>query len=85
MTSLYLEKDFPVTRNKLANLLKDDGIDTRPVFPTISKYPMWHSDCNNPISINISKNSLNLPSGHNLQEDQVDYICFRIKEHLNTN
>ena len=65
------------------NELKNDGIDTRPVFPTISKYPMWYSDCHNPNSVSISENSINLPSGHNLEEEQVDYVCESIKKSLN--
>ena len=63
-------------------LLKKDGIDTRPVFPTISKYPMWYSDCHNPNAVAISGNSINLPSGHNLEEEQIDYICKSILNHL---
>ena len=83
MTSIYLENDFGISRNNLMNELKNDGIDTRPVFPTISKYPMWYSDCHNPNSVSISENSINLPSGHNLEEEQVDYICESIKKSLN--
>ena len=82
MTSIFIEKDFGITRNKLMKLLKEDDIDTRPVFPTISKYSMWFSDCHNANAIDISENSINLPSGHNLKEEQVDYICNCIKKHL---
>ena len=82
MSSIFLEKDFGLSRNELMQLLKKDGIDTRPVFPTISKYPMWYSDCHNPNAVAISGNSINLPSGHNLEEEQIDYICKSILNHL---
>lgn len=82
MTSIFLEKDFGISRNDLMKSLKKDGIDSRPVFPTISKYPMWYSDCHNPNAVEISENSINLPSGHNLDEDQIDYICNSIKKYL---
>ena len=82
MSSIYLEKDFGISRNELMQALKKDGIDTRPVFPTISKYPMWYSDCNNPNAVSISENSINLPSGHNLEEEQVDRVCKSIVKHL---
>ena len=82
MTSIFLEKNFSLSRNELMKLLKEDGIDTRPVFPTISKYPMWYSDSHNPNAIAISENSINLPSGHNLEEEQIDYICNSIINHL---
>ena len=48
-------------------------IDTRPVFPKISNYPMW-PEYNNPIAQRISQSALNLPSGHNLTEEQIEYI-----------
>ena len=85
MTSIFLEKDFRISRNELMKKLKKDGIDTRPVFPTISKYPMWKSDCHNPNAIAISENSINLPSGHNLEETQINYICDSIIKHLQLN
>ena len=83
MTSMYIDRGSRVSRDQLMQLLKQDGIDTRPVFPTISKYPMWYSDCSNPISVKISENSINLPSGHNLKESEVDYVCNCITKHLN--
>jgi perosamine synthetase len=82
MSSIFLERDFFISRNELMQALKKDGIDTRPVFPTISKYPMWYSDCHNPNAIAISENSINLPSGHNLEETQINYICDSIIKHL---
>ena len=82
MTSVFLEKDFGISRNNLMHSLRKDKIDTRPVFPTISKYPMWYSDCKNPNAVSISDNSINLPSGHNLEEDQIDFICKSILKHL---
>jgi dTDP-4-amino-4,6-dideoxygalactose transaminase len=43
---------------------------------------MWNEQ-DNPIATHISKNALNLPGGHNLSEEIVDYICRSIKLHLN--
>lgn len=82
MTSIYLADSFKLTRDGLMKALKQDGVDTRPVFPTISKYPMWKSDCVNPIANEISANSINLPSGHNLTEKEIDYVCDKIKSNL---
>ena len=82
MSSIYLDGEFPVSRDELIKKLREDMIDSRPVFPTISRYPMWRSDCYNPIAEHIGDNAINLPSGHNLKEDQVDYICKCILNHL---
>jgi len=81
MTSIFLKSKFNISRDELIELLKKDMIDTRPVFPPISHFPMW-PQIDNPIATDIGRNAMNLPSGHNLSEDQVDYICERIRRHL---
>lgn len=81
MTSIRLDNTF-VTRDDLMKKMKDDQIDTRPVFPTISKYPMWHSDCINKNASLISENSINLPSGHNLTKEDINTVANSIEKHL---
>ena len=82
MTSINLIKKS-MSRDELMKKMKEDNIDTRPVFPTISKYPMWYSDCDNPIATAISENSINLPSGHNLTKDDINLVCDSIIKNLN--
>ena len=82
MTSILLDKNIGKSRDELAKYLKNNDIDSRPVFPAISKYPMWSSQNLNPVSIEISENALNLPSGHNLNKKHIDLICGKIKEYL---
>ncbi len=82
MTSINLIKKS-MSRDELMKKMKEDNIDTRPVFPTISKYPMWYSDCDNPIATSISENSINLPSGHNLTKDDINLVCDSIIKNLN--
>ncbi|NQU31800.1 MAG: DegT/DnrJ/EryC1/StrS family aminotransferase [Bacteroidetes bacterium] len=82
MSSILLEDNFKLDRDGLMRALKSDGIDTRPVFPTISKYPMWKSDCINPAAIEISSRSINLPSGHNLTEADIEYVSDSIIKNL---
>ena len=40
MTSIVLQEGVKITRDEMISRLKKDGVDSRPVFPTISKYPM---------------------------------------------
>ena len=82
MTSINLIKKS-MSRDELMKKMKEDNSDTRPVFPTISKYPMWYSDCDNPIATAISENSINLPSGHNLTKDDINLVCDSIIKNLN--
>jgi len=82
MTSIVLEDVNNISRNKLMSELKKDNIDSRPVFPTISKYPMWHSNCKNKNAIHISENGINLPSGHNLSRNEINQVCDSLIKNL---
>tara|TARA_Y100000591_G_scaffold167771_1_gene144740 strand:+ start:638 stop:1789 length:1152 start_codon:yes stop_codon:yes gene_type:complete len=74
MTTIFIKRSKKrLSANILAKKLKKKMIDTRPVFPSISTYPMWKSK-NNYFSKEFSKYSLNLPSGHNLSQKKIKYI-----------
>lgn len=64
---------------KLADYLKSNNIDTRPVFPPISQYPIWNTTYIPKKNAKfIGENSINLPSGVMLLEEQIDYISDNI-------
>lgn len=83
MSSIEVLASSPVNRDQLIKLLKSDNIDTRPVFPAISQYPIW--DCENnlpkPVALHVGNNCMNLPSGVGLTEAVIKYICCRINHH----
>jgi len=55
--------------------LREKNIDSRPVFPPISQYPIWGSiQSFKPNAMKVGSNSLNLPSGVCLSKSEVDYI-----------
>lgn len=84
MTSISLSEDAPISAASLAEYLKAEGIDTRPVFPPISSYPIW-SQTDNVIGENAKKigaNSLNLPSGVGLSHASVKRVCSTIQRAL---
>ena len=84
MTSIRLKENSILNRDTLIKKLKDDLIDTRPVFPAISQYPIWDNDSLIPKQNAeiIGNNALNLPSGVCLSKEQIQYVCNRIKHHL---
>lgn len=43
---------------------------------------MRGNECDNPIAQQIDDNAMNLPSGQDLTEMQVDYICNSIIKHI---
>jgi len=86
MTSIIILKDKlkkKIDGSKLSKILKKRGIDTRPIFPSISTYPMWKSK-NNFFSKELGKYGLNLPSGHNLKKNQIEYITKNINNILSS-
>jgi len=78
MTSIVLDKDFGITRNEVMEKLKENDIDSRPFFQPMSSFRMF-KQVNNPVSLHIGSNGINLPSGHNLTKDEVKYVCDTIK------
>jgi len=85
MCSLMLDKKLGITRDDLCAELKKRNIDTRPVFPTISQYPIWPVKQKSlPVASQVAAQSLNLPSGVCLRWEQIDYICRNIKEILSS-
>lgn len=81
MSSIVLIKDFRITRDELRIKLKKDRVDTRPFFFPASMFPMY-TEAKTPISHKVGLNGINLPSGHNLSEDQIDFICRKLKKYL---
>ena len=56
--------------------LKADGIDTRPVFPAISQYPIWdQKHIPGEVATRIGAQSINLPSGVKLSKKSVERVC----------
>jgi perosamine synthetase len=84
MTSILLDLTCPISRDDLIKKLKLRNVDTRPVFPAISQYPIWPVKQDpKPIAFLIGNQAINLPSGVCLTKDQIMYVTKQIKETLN--
>jgi perosamine synthetase len=83
MTSIVLSEGAGLSRDELCRELKERNIDTRPVFPAISQYPIWpRVQEAQPVAARIGRQGINLPSGVCLRRDHVDYVCGAIREIL---
>ena len=79
MTSLRLDKTLKLNRDELIKALRKRNIDSRPVFPAISQYPIWTVNQNpQPVALEVGNTSINLPSGVCLSRDDVMYVCDQI-------
>ena len=83
MSSIVLDKTVRITRDDMMKELKKRNIDTRPFFYPVSMLPMYVSPkVNNPVAYYVGPHGINLPSGHNLTREQVNYVSDTVKEIL---
>lgn len=83
MCSLFLNEYAPLNRDDLIKKLKVVNIDTRPVFPAISQYPIWpRMQTAQPTALRVGLQAMNLPSGVCLTKDEVMYVCAQIRKLL---
>ncbi len=76
MVCLVHENFDEEKRERFMKELKNKGIDTRPFFYPCSMMPMYKQDgLINPVSYEISKKGISLPSGYNLKEEDVKWIA----------
>ncbi len=81
MTSIWLDEAFPLGRDEMIAELKARKIDSRPVFPPISQYPIWEQELTpKPMAQAIGDRAINLPSGVCLPKAHVQYVCQQIRE-----
>jgi len=76
MTSILLPEGTGAERDTVIGELRARNIDTRPVFPAISAYPVWGREIDpQPVASAIASRGINLPSGVRLHRGVVDYVC----------
>jgi perosamine synthetase len=85
MTSINIS-EYGIDRDGLRKELLKRGVDTRPVFPAISTYPIWDKTyLGSEISNSVGANSINLPSGVRLNKKSVDFICQQVIRSIESN
>lgn len=83
MTNLLLAEDAPISRDELRAALAIEEIDTRPVFPAISRYPVWGGEESpQPIAASIGERGVNLPSGVRLRRTDVERVASAVRRAL---
>lgn len=79
--SVVVEEDYPLSRDELISLLKDNGIESRPFFVPVHTMPPY-KQCRRgrmDITEELSKRGINLPSSIGLRKDEIEKICHIIK------
>jgi perosamine synthetase len=75
MYTILVGDDYGIERDALMSLLRERGIDTRPVFYPLHRLPMYDCGLRLPVAEEIARQGINLPSGSALTPDEVDLVC----------
>ena len=82
MVTVVVPPDSGHTKQTLMTRLDEHNIDSRPFFNPLSTLPAYRghpsaegSSLRNPVGHEISPFGINLPSGLQLSEEDVDYVC----------
>ena len=83
MYSILIEKEAKISRDELMEKLKIEGIETRPFFYPLSFMPPYKGDKEKfPVTEEISKRGINLPSSVNLKRKEIRKISHFLKKFL---
>jgi perosamine synthetase len=86
MNAILINPDvFGTTKEQVIEHLSDNGIETRLLFTGMHKQEsleQYGCDCSGsyPVSEKLTKNGFYLPSGSNLIEEEIEFICQKIVE-----
>ena len=91
MVTVVLDEMLGLKKEVLMERLKGKNIDSRPFFHPLSSLPAYDNSDQaitaaqaNKISYKISPYGLNLPSGFNLNKQDVKYVCESLKTIIET-
>ena len=83
-TAIFHESiDFD--REEFFNLMKANGIDSRPFFFPLTTLPMFEEKKENVIAYGLYKRGVNLPSFHDITESQVKRVTELLIKYLSLN
>jgi perosamine synthetase len=78
MYSITLADSCPFARDDVAKHLAEAGVETRPFFYPMHQLPPYYKEVTAmkyPVADKISSRGLNLPSGNDLSEGDINEIC----------
>jgi perosamine synthetase len=78
MFNIRIDRDSG-TRNKVIAALRDDGIESRPVFYLLHEMPPFKQPGHFPVAEAVSTSGISLPSAVTLNEEDIIFIrdCLR--------
>jgi len=83
MFSIMLKDRVKISRDSLMERLREDGIETRPLFYPMHQMPVYFDEnaaC--PVCERLAANGMNLPTHALMTREDVKYICDRLRYHI---
>jgi perosamine synthetase len=81
MTSILIDEGSGIKRDGLMAFLKQNGVDSRPTFPSLVDFEFWGTDQPElPVSRHVGASGINLPSGVGLSRPTVNRIGELVKK-----
>ncbi|WP_143315111.1 LegC family aminotransferase [Clostridium sp. HBUAS56017] len=80
--SILVEDNYPISRDELLSILKENGIEARPFFIPVHEMPPYLNGKIGEMKVTseISKRGINLPSSVTLTEREIRKVCKIISE-----
>ena len=82
MPTIVANRDVPFNRAALLDDMRAHNIDARVFFWPLSMLPMFEDKPENEVSYSLYKRAINLPSYHDIREDDIDRVCEIIRRHI---
>ena len=75
MPTVVFDKSLNFDRENLLNIFKENNIDGRVFFYPLSSLPMFEGQKANQVSYDIFERAINLPSYHDITNEDLKIIC----------
>jgi perosamine synthetase len=85
MPTVVFDESTGVSREKIKASFDKENIDARVFFWPLSSLPMFDDSTQNVIARSVSSRAINLPSFHEITNDEIDRICQIIKKEVEVN
>lgn len=83
LPTVIFDKSLNFNRDDFFTLCKNHQIDSRPFFFPLSSLPMFESNHLNKVSYGLYSRGINLPSFHDITDEEIKKVCDVIKSYLN--
>ena len=85
MPTVIVEDTVRFSRDSLLNSFKSNNIDARVAFWPLSSLPMFSRVAENKVCYHLHARAFNLPSYHDITEDDINRVCKIIRQHIFNN